>query len=171
MSIGPHPPGGSTPPIRYIWREVSDRWGNRVTSWGVFVCRNISGTSTPSQHAWGNAWDIHASTGLLDVIARFLRSERMEPWVYQVLWRVADHYDHIHVDGRPYQHGVPPCMGNGGGQRDGHARRRVPLPEVGELISAESWVPAAWAAARHLARSAERASSWAATIGDVMRRR
>ena len=87
-----------------------------VRSIGIYVCRTIAGSSTLSQHAFANAWDLGGSTELLDKIARFQVDLIHKGWlpVSQVIWRgrellsghsVYDHYDHIHDSGAPLLNG------------------------------------------------------------------
>ncbi len=155
--IGPRAPDYATPAIKAVWAEVADRWGSRVTSWGVRACRYIAGTTTWSQHAFDNAWDIHGPIALLDVIAAFLRSAPMRPYVAQVLWRVPDHFDHIHVSGRPMFTGTPACAPGVHQQYPTPAEQRAePLPQTVELIGGETWAPASKMAARELERRANR---------------
>lgn len=157
MAIPANPPSSATPAIVAVWRAVYDRWGSVVGSAGVYVCRNIAGTSTPSQHSWGNAWDITGSTATLDHVAAFLGSASMRSHVAQVLWRVPDHYTHIHVSGRPMRAGIPPCM-EGGGVPSYETPTELAYfpPTVGELVVFESWAPAARSASRELIRRASR---------------
>jgi hypothetical protein len=172
MSIPPDPPPQATPAIRHVWRAVYERWGDRVDSWGVFACRFIHGTTTWSQHAWGNAVDWHASTELMDRIAAFCRSDEMRPYVSQVLWRVPDHYDHVHVSGRPLRTGTPPCAtGAPGPPGAAAAAGQVSLPAPAATVAGESWEPAARRSARELVDAADRISRAAAAIRDTMGRR
>lgn len=171
MTIGPNPPAGATAPIRAVWREVHARFGGVVSSAGVAVCRRISGSTTWSQHAWGNAWDITGSVATLDRVAAFLRSPAMRPHVAQVLWRVPDHYGHIHVSGRPMFVGTPPCAG--GAIALGvttPSEVRVTIPQVGELVSSESWAPALRVAARQLERRANRIARVPQALGRILAR-
>lgn len=74
-----------------------------------------------SQHAWpgGNARDIFgpdhlpsgSSQALLDVVAAYLRVNQKRMGIRTILWRVRDHYNHIHADMWPTGYGVPPCAG------------------------------------------------------------
>lgn len=80
---------------------------------GIYVCRYIAGTSSLSQHAYGNAVDLMGSAGLLDSVARWQYGLARKGWLplSQLLWRghdwfsgasVYDHYNHIHDSGKPY---------------------------------------------------------------------
>jgi hypothetical protein len=92
-----------------------DAWfdSGRLRQWGVYNRRYIAGTRTWSQHAWGNAWDIG--------IPRMADGDVLYSWLLQqrrvgalpigtILWRVPDHFDHIHVEGTPKQTGTPPRL-------------------------------------------------------------
>lgn len=126
---------GGTPPaasgsgqvqasVQSVWSAVQARYP-KARSAGMFQCRRIAGSSTWSQHAWGNAVDIVGPTSLyMGRIAAWLlaeaRANRLP--IAQVLWQgkdllsggsVSGHYDHIHVSGRPMFSGTPPCAGLG----------------------------------------------------------
>ncbi len=79
------------------------RWDG--LSYQVFNRRRIAGTSTWSQHAYGNAVDIFGPKAKLDQVARYARG-----WSHtrNVLWQVRNHYDHVHVDFEPPGRGTPP---------------------------------------------------------------
>lgn len=98
-----------TPDIDRIFTEVTTRWRGKVESWGICNCRRIAGSSVWSYHSWCQAWDIHASTSVMDEIARWLRQNAERLNILHVLWRVPDHFDHIHLDVGPARSGTPPC--------------------------------------------------------------
>lgn len=69
-------------------------------SLGIFDPRNIRGTSTPSEHAYGAAVDVGVGSNRLgDAIYRWLMRPRVqERFGYtNVLWEVPDHWDHLHI--------------------------------------------------------------------------
>ena len=74
-------------------------------------CRRIAGSSTWSQHSWANAADIFPITKEQgDTIQARLLKE-FGPHIKTILWQVANHFDHIHVDTWPTGTGTPPCAG------------------------------------------------------------
>lgn len=177
MAIPSTAPAGATEPIRVIWREVAERWGSQVSSAGVFCCKrignacgNVSGSATFSQHAWGNAWDITGPTSVLNVVAGFLRSAAMRPYVAQVFWQVPGHYGHIHVSGRPMFTGVPPCAG---GQfvtaEEEHRLIVAPLQPAREMVAGETWAPSARAAGRHLVRASSKLARYADAVSELLK--
>lgn len=182
MAIPPDPPALSTPAIVRIWRQVHRHFGRQVTSLGVYNCRRVRGGTGWSQHAWANAWDIAGPPEVLDRVARFLRSDRMRPWVAEVIWRQPLHYDHVHVSGRPLRHGIPPCARGRArpapeevppgveGTIRGPAPTRVPIPRPQVLVSGESAAGAIAAARGHFARGAGAARRVAAAIEATRRR-
>lgn len=99
-------------------------------------CRPIAGTAIWSQHSWpgGNARDIfgpdkapsQTSQALLDVAAAHLRTHKTELGIKMILWRVKDHFNHIHVDMWPTGYSKPPCGG-------GHERYKY---SNGKIVSA-----------------------------------
>jgi hypothetical protein len=98
-----------TPNVAAIRAELE--LGFNGLSFGVTNCRPIAGSTTWSQHAWSNALDIHGATTLLDKVYAWLIAHRYELQIRVILWRVKDHYDHIHVDPWPKGIGTPPCAG------------------------------------------------------------
>ena len=83
---------------------------------GVVAVRFIEGTSTWSQHAYGNAVDFMTGTdsGLRHDIAFFLDANRggldvahllADPWFPSPL---GNHYGHVHADFLPAYTGTPP---------------------------------------------------------------
>jgi hypothetical protein len=167
----------ATPAIRQVIRRLDRRFGVRIASAGVFVCRNIAGSSSPSQHAWGNAVDVVGSRTALDAVARFARSQTMRRYVSQVLWQVPDHYGHVHISGRPYREGTPPCMTPGGGPEGpggtgpgpGRGGRVRPIPSPAATVAGEAFSPAFRASRRHWSRTAAVASRAAGVIRRSMR--
>lgn len=102
-----------------IWTQVHARFPqatfsgiSRDPSRGLNQCANpsVSGSCRYSQHNHNNALDIGVpvDSKLGDDIARWLKANRTKLKVRNILWRVANHHDHIHVDGEPAYCGVPP---------------------------------------------------------------
>ena len=95
-----------------------------VVDGGIYNCRRIAGSSTWSQHAHANAWDIFgpgrsdgpADQALLDQVYAYLIRQRGTLPVGTVCWKhhggcsAAAHQDHIHVEG-PKRRGTPVCAG------------------------------------------------------------
>lgn len=110
-----------TPNVEAIVEAVQDEFGPRV-SVGAWACRRIAGTLTWSQHSWtenpktgviyaGNAADIFPDNMAVgDQVEAFIR-ENFHRTVAHLLWRVKDHFDHVHVDTWPQGYGTPPCKG------------------------------------------------------------
>jgi hypothetical protein len=55
----------------------------------------------PERGWYGNAGDIFAPTPVLDLVYAYLNNRRSELRIRTLLWRVKDHYDHIHYDTWP----------------------------------------------------------------------
>ena len=96
-----------TPACRTFRSEVFDRYP-LVTDLGYYNRRKIAGTQTWSQHAWGNAQDLGGDIQRLDLVAIWLDANRSRLKIRTLLWRVANHYDHIHIAFNPKQTGRPP---------------------------------------------------------------
>jgi hypothetical protein len=160
----------ATPAIAALNADIFRRFpGTR--SMGIQNCRKQTGNANQwSQHAWGNALDIGVpslTTG--DRVAAYLRANAGRLRITNVLWRVADHYDHVHVEGVPLQTGIPPCAGGPTGQNGGFdwagaaigspfglagalvgglagAKNPLEVAQIGltALLSGETWLRVMW---------------------------
>lgn len=103
-------------------------------------CRPIAGTKFASQHSWpgGNARDIFGPVWLLDIVAAYLRAHRWLFGIKVILWRVKDHYDHVHVDMWPTGVPAPPCMG--GSERYRYRNGRI-VTGVNGKVPPEGVIP------------------------------
>lgn len=98
---------------------------------GTIARRNIKGTNTWSQHAFGNAVDVMTgtNTALRQAVANFSNVHRVllsiahllaDPWYPSPL---SNHYNHVHADFNPQGTGTPPPGGGWIGARRGfHGR-------------------------------------------------
>ena len=93
--------------------------GTRELGSGHGCAGGLTGPFSWSQHAWteekfgylGNAADIFpTSMHQGDLIAAYIRNEYPE-LVAHLLWRVKNHFDHVHFDTWPQGYGTPPCKG------------------------------------------------------------
>lgn len=84
------------------------------THLGITNCRPIADSQTYSQHSWSNAVDVHCSEAYGDALVADLKAV-FEPHLYEVLWQVEGHFDHVHVSTWPKGWLTPPCAG--GAQR------------------------------------------------------
>lgn len=83
-----------------------------LVDWGITNCRHIAGSTSWSQHAWGNAVDLHPLTKSYgDKAYAYVQANAARLSVAHLLWQVPDHYDHIHADFNPQGVGTPPCAG------------------------------------------------------------
>jgi hypothetical protein len=119
--VSVEPPVVQTPgtdAIDAIYGWLNGNFKGRWENWGICVCKRISGSSTWSQHAYCNAIDIGGSTGNLDAIAKAATAAAKSGNIPcdQVIWKgwehvhggnVYDHYDHVHVTGKPQRSGWP----------------------------------------------------------------
>jgi len=81
------------------------------TNGGISVVKKIEGTSTWSQHSWGNAVDFMVpSLEYGDQVYRYATSHKAALGIGTVLWRVKAHYDHLHIEGANKQRGTPPAV-------------------------------------------------------------
>jgi hypothetical protein len=105
---------------------------------GVYNCRKISGSSTWSQHAWGNGDDLFpypdanynaackriaegvvlqarkrtiANRGRKCAVYEVIDHQNMMRWTRAAGWKPygGTHGPHVHVGGDPLRTGVPPC--------------------------------------------------------------
>lgn len=127
-----------TPECAHFAFVVEQRsWPSRrrlIAAGGVFNCRHIVGSTSWSQHAWGNAIDLFAAFNKLDLIAEnvvrqatrktFANRGRLVPvhyiivhhrvWTKERGWHPftgTPHDTHVHVDFLPEREGRPPCAG------------------------------------------------------------
>jgi hypothetical protein len=115
------PPSIETPgtdAIDAIYGWLQGNFKGRWENWGICVCKRISGSSSWSQHAYCNAIDVGGSTGNLSAIAKAAVAAARAGKIPcdQVIWqgwehlhggRVYDHYDHVHLTGKPQRGGYP----------------------------------------------------------------
>jgi hypothetical protein len=103
-----------------------------ITSAGVFNCKQIAGSSTFSQHSWGNAVDLMAAPDDLERIAHNVVNQGTKKTkanggdllpVDRVIYKDREwrpdqgwfaymgepHTNHVHIDFRPALDGRPPC--------------------------------------------------------------
>lgn len=116
-----------TAPVRNYYARLKNAFaGWDISNAGIYNRRNIAGTSTWSQHAWGNAIDIviGSTTNVLNSELAQAKMDMMAGWtaanhnalrVATQLWRAnADHMNHMHVDFWPQGTGTPPVLHDGG---------------------------------------------------------
>lgn len=101
-------------------------------------CRKIAGSLTWSQHSWANALDIFLPVKVLDELYPLLIAE-FGPHIAHILWRVKDHFDHIHLDPWPQGYSKPPCAG--GSLRVKHKDGRIGTQFTDDIDPIEPEVP------------------------------
>ena len=147
-----------------LWSKFADVG---LVSWGIYNRRPIAGSTIWSQHSWANAEDISipAAYGSL---YRMTQLDKISAWIHtqratgslpigNSLWRVADHFDHIHYEGSPKFTGTPPLTLSG-------MEIRKPMDIVCELGASGLWVKP-FQAALNEARTRNH-GSWAALTVD-----
>lgn len=83
---------------------------------GMYNRRYIKGTQVWSQHAYGNAVDeMVPSLAYGDQVAAWVKARAGLFSLDHLLWRVPDHFNHVHADFWPQGYGVPGGGGGGGG--------------------------------------------------------
>jgi hypothetical protein len=97
-----------SPGVDIVVGWLNEEFAGKWESWGVYVYKHISGTSTYSDHSYvnhnvrpewcGRAIDVHpVSMSVGDEIkAAALGEESIVANLRYLLWRVPDHYDHLH---------------------------------------------------------------------------
>lgn len=97
-------------------------------SWGIYNCRPIAGSTSWSQHAWGNAEDFSDDGVASEVAERWLWANRNRLPISELIgrrkvwsrarasegWRALSssahqHLDHWHVSAHGLMTGTPPC--------------------------------------------------------------
>ena len=88
-----------------------------VSNFGINSCRHISGSTTWSQHSWGNALDVGCSGSLGNQVYAWAVKNKAainaEVICFQSMGgcNAAEHQDHVHIDFAPHFTGTPPCAG------------------------------------------------------------
>lgn len=106
----------ATKRVKRVWHHTY-KWFPHAVNLGVFNCRRIAGSTTFSQHAWADAWDVASPQSAktlqpdryLDAIVAHLRSREAKLAITRILYRVPNHGSHGHVDVDPERRGTPPC--------------------------------------------------------------
>jgi hypothetical protein len=106
---GGYVPGGWGPagsPAINAFRSIIFDMFPALMDWGMYNRRYIAGTTTWSQHAYGNAQDLGTpSTAYGNTAASWIASTFAN--TAHLLWQVANHFDHIHWDPWPQGSGTP----------------------------------------------------------------
>lgn len=129
----PSDPRKYTAPLERAVLDLNRQFPD-VASMGIYNRRPIAGTSTWSQHSWGNAVDITSPVSVarmkngplagqvirdtrnpehmayLDRVNRWLDGNRYRLGIRVKLWRTTSHWNHIHIDMYPRQYGTPPDL-------------------------------------------------------------
>ena len=106
--------GGLTPGASMIYSAVRAVFGGSFGMSTGPVVRTIAGTSTWSQHAYGNAVDIMVTGALHYDIAHWINANRGMLHIAHLLADpyypspLGDHYTHVHADPFPQYGGTPP---------------------------------------------------------------
>lgn len=123
----PTPPTAGTPAIAEIHAAYFGRFREHE-SWGIFNCRAVAGSTSWSQHAWGNAEDFSDGGVAAEDAGRWFNANRTKLPVAEIIgrgriwtkarlsegWRdlsasANQHMDHWHVSGDTLMTGKPPC--------------------------------------------------------------
>lgn len=129
-----------TSPVRRIVRVMQRaKVADRVEKAGVYNCRRISGSSSWSQHSWGNAVDLFPDPPVFDdqadlravanavvhqathrtpanrgrrlAVARVIDHDASRQWTPGAGWHgySGAKGPHVHVEATPARTGAPPC--------------------------------------------------------------
>lgn len=126
-----------TPAAQRGMDAIRQRWPTARPSFGV-NCRNIAGTNTRSQHAYGNAIDTFGPGNALEEIYQYFNAARASMSVNTVCYRgrggcTTPHNDHVHVDFYPKMSG--PCgQGTASGVVPGNEPTSAEPTGLGELL-------------------------------------
>ena len=118
-------PSAGTDPLKEIHLAYFERFPDHE-SWGIFNCRPIAGSSSWSQHAWGNAEDFSDGGVAAAEAQRWFNENTSRLPIAEVIgrgriWTKASqgfralspsanqHHDHWHVSADPLGDGSPPC--------------------------------------------------------------
>jgi TP901 family phage tail tape measure protein len=108
--VGGWGPAGS-PNANFYRQSVQMAWP-LLRFAGIYNRRFIAGTHIWSQHAYGNAVDeMVPSLGYGDMVYAWARAHSGLFHLAHLLWRVPDHFNHIHADFWPQGIGTPRANG------------------------------------------------------------
>jgi hypothetical protein len=117
-----------------VMQKSAPARNGRIKFGGVFNCRTVAGSTTFSQHAWGNAIDIFCDEDDLEAIAKnvVLQATKQtkandglmvpvgmiihhqQVWTpnqgFHTVSSVEPHITHVHVQFLPEKVGTPPCV-------------------------------------------------------------
>lgn len=112
-----------TPAAERTEAEIRRRFPGMFDSIGQYNRRKISGSTSWSQHSWGNALDIMVGGSLNsgtpegyrrgDIMYAFLSANKTALGIRYILWRRYNHHNHIHVDFWPKGVYTPPLSSTG----------------------------------------------------------
>lgn len=119
---GGRPPGaaGATPAASRFVRALKAKFGSAIERTGIVANRNIAGTNTLSQHAYGNAVDIFArdlaavwgwaiqNATRLSIRLVIYNGQQWSGGRISAYTGKSDHTSHVHVDFWPQYGGNPP---------------------------------------------------------------
>lgn len=107
-----------TPALVQAREVLAAEFGDIIVGFGVYNRRKISGSTTWSQHSWPNALDVHVATlANGDKLFKFLKDNWEALNIKVLLWRVRNHYDHLHIDFWPSGYGTPSLTRGGDDNR------------------------------------------------------
>lgn len=140
MSFPVYSTSTTTPQVRRIVRILHRaKVRNRIARAGVYNCRRIAGSSSWSQHSWGNAVDLFPDPPVFDdqadlravanavvqqatrrtpanrgrrlAVARVIDHDAGRQWTPGQGWHAygGTRGPHVHVEGAPARIGTPPC--------------------------------------------------------------
>lgn len=114
-----------------------------MVPWGICGHCTISRTNTFSQHAYGNACDLHPPTKAYgDAAYRYALANRERFGIVTLCWYgqggcTTGHRDHIHADFVPHRTGDPPApCGHGAPDGTTPLPRERPEPNLNTLAAA-----------------------------------
>jgi hypothetical protein len=112
-------------------KEIHEAYFERFPgheSWGIFNCRPVAGSSSWSQHAWGNAEDFSDDGVAAEEAQRWFNTNKTKLPIAELIGRgriwtesrssegfralsasAHQHQDHWHVSALPLGTGTPPC--------------------------------------------------------------
>lgn len=120
-------PAAGSEPLKLIHAAYFRRFPSHE-SWGIYNCRAIAGSTSWSQHAWGNAEDLSEDGVASEAAGGWLFANRNRLPISELIglrrvwsrarasegWRALStsshqHLDHWHVSADPLSSGRPPC--------------------------------------------------------------
>lgn len=102
---------------QYLLEPTTGPFAGKIYHLGILVCRQIAGSSSWSDHAFGAGLDVGVKSAyrtkpFFDEVKAYIEdlADGVAEIRYILSWTTS-HYDHLHLSVGPKPSGTPPCAG------------------------------------------------------------